>query len=116
MGSIGWHNAAMRWPWTGIEQRLDALVAEMAATRRDYNRMVEEHRAFTREMVTDMHRHAEAREREVNGRLAEMQEESREYRERTRVEHVELIAESRAGREALFRMFDRLPPPATGAA
>jgi hypothetical protein len=61
--------------------------------------MVGEHRAFTGEMVTDMRRHAEERERAVNQRLEEIHEQN-----------VELIAESRAGREALFRMLDRLPP------
>jgi hypothetical protein len=71
----------------------------MVSMRRDYNRMVGEHRAFTGEMVTDMRRHAEERERSVNQRLEEIHEQN-----------VELIAESRAGREALFRMLDRLPP------
>jgi hypothetical protein len=96
----------MRWPWTGIEERLDALVHEMSATRADHGRIVEEHRAFTTELVLDMRRHADERERAVNQRLDEIHQES----QRMLADHGEFMAEQRAGREALFRMMDRLGP------
>jgi hypothetical protein len=92
----------MRWPWSRFEE----LVEEMSATRADHRRMVEEHRAFTAALVLDMRRHAEERERAVNQRLSEIHEAS----QRMLADHSEFMAEQSAGREALFRMMDRLGP------
>jgi hypothetical protein len=106
MSILACHNPAMRWPWSGIEDELRLIREDMGAANRRYDRLLDEHRAFTRELVVDMHRHAEEREREVNQRLEEIRDENRSMRG----EHAEMIAELRAGREALFRMIDRLPP------
>lgn len=92
MGSIAWHNEPMRWPWSGIQEELRLL-------REQHDRHIEEYGRLTTELVMDMHRHAEKRERAVDHRLQEIHEQN-----------VELLAEGRAGREALFRMLDRLPP------
>ncbi|HVE67777.1 MAG TPA: hypothetical protein VNB64_04275 [Solirubrobacteraceae bacterium] len=99
MSILACHNPAMRWPWSGIEEELRLMRGEIHEGNARYERLIEEHRRFITQVVTDMRRHAEERERAVNDRLAEIHEQN-----------VELIVEQRAGREALFRMLDRLPP------
>ena len=105
MSILACHNRAMRWPWSGIQEELRLL-------REQHDRHIEEYRRFTTELVLDMRRHAEQRERAVDRRLEEIHEQNVEHRARTE----EILAEQRAGREALFRVLDRLPPPATGTA
>jgi molecular chaperone GrpE (heat shock protein) len=109
MGNIPWHNRPMRWPWTGLQEVLET-------NQREYARIGDELTRFTEQLIADMQRKAEEREREVNRRLEEIRAESRAYRARTQIEHEEMIAELRAGRDALFRMLDRLPPPEPGTA
>jgi hypothetical protein len=92
MGVTAWHNRDMRWPWSGIQEELRLL-------REQHDRHIEEYRSFTTELVMDMRRYAEQRERAVNRRLDEIHEQTQE-----------VLAEQRAGREALFRMMDRLGP------
>ncbi|MDX6698073.1 MAG: hypothetical protein QOE65_1470 [Solirubrobacteraceae bacterium] len=99
MSISAWHNPAMRWPWSGIEEALRLIREDMAAANRRYDRLLDEHRAFTRELVVDMRRHAEERERAVNRRLDAIHEETQE-----------ILADQRAGRQALLQMLDRLPP------
>ena len=111
MSIFACHNPAMRWPWSDIGDEL-RLIHEALENLRDSTR---EDTASLREAVAEMHRRSDEREREVNRRLEELRDESRTYRARTQIEHEEMIAELRAGREALFRMLDRLPP-ATGEA
>lgn len=103
MSILACHNPAMRWPWSGLQE-------ELRENRREYARIAREHTRFTDRLIADMERKAEERERAVNRRLEEIRDESRAYRARTQIEHEEMIAELRAGREALFRMLDRLPP------
>lgn len=127
MGSTAWHNEPMRWPWFGIQNELRLL-------REQHDRHIEEYRRFTTELVMDMRRHAEKRERAVDQRLEEIHEQNvragddhermlahhdrmladhdraGDEHERMFAAHAEMIAELRAGREALFRMLDRLPP------
>ena len=105
MGIVAWHNRDMRWPWSGFQDDLRLLGEQ-------HRRHIEEYRRFTTELVMDMRRYAEQRERKLEEELAEM----REHRAQTRAEHEEFLAEQRAGREALLRILDRLPPPATGTA
>ena len=103
MGCIRWHNGPMRWPWSGIQDELRLL-------REQHVRHIEEYRSFTTELVMDMRRHAEARERAVDQRLDEIHDETQAILAEQRASREEMLAENRAGREALLRILDRLPP------
>jgi hypothetical protein len=99
MGVIAWQNAPMRWPWSGIQEELRLLHEQHERHKVDYDRLIEEHRRFITECILDMRRHAEERERKVNRQLEELHEETRE-----------ILAEQRAGRQALLHVLDRLGP------
>ena len=61
-------------------------------------------RAFIRELMARFDRKMDAFERQI----ALMREENRVYFESLKADTVEMQAEGRAGREALFRIFDKL--------
>ncbi|MDX6649069.1 MAG: hypothetical protein QOJ97_1020 [Solirubrobacteraceae bacterium] len=94
----------MRCAWSGydVEAELRALDERYAAMARayegrvdKYERLIEDNRQFTRDCVTMMQRAANRQEEALEKVFARTDE---------------IIAEGRAGREALFRMLDRLPP------
>jgi predicted RNA-binding protein len=92
MGVFAWHNRIMRWPWTGIEEELRLMRRQIEDGNVRYERLIEENHRFTTECIMDMRRWSERKDRELDSRLEE------------------IVAEQRAGREALFRMMDRLGP------
>jgi hypothetical protein len=94
----------MRCAWSGydVEAELRALDERYAAMARayegrvdKYERLTEDNRQFTRDCVAMMQRAANRQEKALEKVLARTDD---------------ILAEQRAGREALFRMLDRLGP------
>ena len=75
-------------------RRLDATLAHNSLVIEENSRVIADLRTFTRDLITRQER--------------VLDEAIRELRD--------LRAESRAQREALLRLIDRLPPPADGPA
>lgn len=97
MGVVAWDNPAMRWPWTGVDveeelrqldRRWEEILARYDQHETDYRQLVDASHDFMREGIALMQRAAVRQEKALD----------------------EVLAEQRAGREALFRMLDRLPP------
>ena len=106
MGVMAWENPAVRWPWTGVDveeelRQLDRRWEEIQARHEqhvdDYRGLLDANREFMREGIALMQRAAVRQEKAI----ADLSRRTDD-----------LIAEQREGREALFRILDRLPPAA----
>jgi uncharacterized protein (DUF3084 family) len=101
---------AIREEQRAIREERQAIREELELSRRDR----EETRQFMRDLQLRWQRVTERLIRQIDESSERM---NRKLEEQTRAierNTAEFVAESRAGREALFRMLDRLGPPPGG--
>ena len=94
--------------------RENDILREIRETREDLRQDREAHRQFTAEMTLQLRQirlESEAHIAELRAHRDDWRAASEEARKEARMRLDDVLAEQRAGRQALLAILDRLPPP-----